>query len=61
MNLKKLTHVDLSANKLQLSDDKNLRKLSYMSDTLEMLDIRGNPTPESYEESGDFDENEVKK
>ena len=32
-----------------------------MSDTLETLDIRGNPAPESYEESDDFDETEVKK
>ena len=60
-NLKKLVHVDLSGNKLQLSEDQNLRKLTYMSDALETLDLRGNPAPESYEESAEFDENETKK
>ena len=59
LNLKKLAHVDLSANKLTLSEDQNLRKLTYMSDALETLDLRGNPAPESYDESAEFDENET--
>ena len=59
LNLKKLGHVDLSANKLTLSEDQNLRKLTYMSDALETLDLRGNPAPESYDESAEFDENET--
>ena len=51
--LPKLAHVDLSANKMNLTEDQNLRKLTYISDTLLTLELRGNPAPDSYQDAID--------
>ena len=51
VKLSSLAHVNLSANKLELIEDKSLMKLIHISENLLTLELRGNPAPDSYEEA----------